>query len=214
MFEIVNHHSIVKLSYTGWYCKHRLQRALQFFILLPAQDQAMLVNSQERMICERRVRKEHSGIVETPMPNIHVAVDPTNLLNWYCMIYGLDDPQYRGGEYIFNIKLSPRYPFEPPDFFFLTPNGRFELNRKLCFSNSSYHKETWSPIWTVRTIILGFLSFFLENVSKGLGHMATTADVKREFAQGSIAFNEANLSEIVAMIRTQNNLLSPSASLP
>ena len=27
------------------------------------------------------------------------------------------------------------------------PNGRFELNKKICLSISSYHPENWKPTW-------------------------------------------------------------------
>lgn len=172
----------------------------------------MLVTSQERGICNRRVNKEHRELMDNPPPNVRIAVDPNNILNWYCMFYDLTDPHYREGEYIFNIKLSARYPFEPPDFIFLTPNGRFELHKKLCFSNSSHHKETWSPIWTIRTILLGFLSFFLESASKGIGHLSVTADVKRDFALASRAHNEEHLRDIMAMIRAQNPSCPPPSA--
>jgi ubiquitin-conjugating enzyme E2 J2 len=103
------------------------------------------------MICVRRVKKEYASIIATPVPNIKVSLDgeisseKTNHLDWFCMIYDLEDERFANGEYIFNIRLSARYPFEPPDFYFITPNGRFALNSKLCFTNSSYHKECWSP---------------------------------------------------------------------
>eukprot|EP01039_Chlorochromonas_danica_P009542 gene9542-10547_t len=174
----------------------------------------MLVTAREQGICRRRVSKELKELQENPVPNIQIAVDPQDILNWYCLIYGLSDAHYLHGEYIFNIKLSPRYPFEPPDFIFLTPNGRFELQRKLCFSNSSHHKETWSPIWTIRTILLGFLSFFLENSSTGLGHLSTAVDVKRQLAAASKAYNEDHLASILEMIRSQNPPLPTSFSPP
>ena len=139
----------------------------------------MLVNSQEAAICKRRLKKEFEGLESNPVPNIKIKlkgiIDEYSEdvhLNWYCLLHDLSDP-FSDGEYIFHIKLSGRYPFEPPDFLFLTPNGRFTLNTKLCFSNSSHHKETWSPIWTMRTILLGFLSFFLDNDSNGIGHIHT-----------------------------------------
>jgi ubiquitin-conjugating enzyme E2 J2 len=167
---------------------------------------APLVTSQEAMLCRRRVMKEYEDLMTTKIPHVHIAKDENNHLDWYCLIHGLDDP-YLDGEFIFKIQLSPRYPLAPPDFYFLTPNGRFELNKKLCFSNSSYHGETWSPIWTIRTIVLGFLSFFLEESSKGVGHLSTTKEVKRGFATSSKAHNETHLASVLAMIRTQNNLL-------
>ncbi len=104
------------------------------------------------------------------------------------------------------IQLSPRYPLAPPDFYFLTPNGRFEINKKLCFSNSSFHGETWSPIWNIRTIVLGFLSFFLEEDTKGVGHLITAKEVKEEYARTSKHYNDANLAAKLAMIKVQNHI--------
>ncbi|CDO70699.1 hypothetical protein BN946_scf184798.g14 [Trametes cinnabarina] len=42
----------------------------------------------------------------------------------------------------------------------LTPNGRFELNTKICISFTNYHEELWQPAWGVRTAIIGLQGFF------------------------------------------------------
>jgi ubiquitin-conjugating enzyme E2 J2 len=148
-------------------------------------------------VCQKRINKEYTDLIENPLPNIKICHDINDILNWYCLIYDLTDEEYLGGQYIFNIKLSLKYPFEPPDFFFLTPNGRFDINKKLCFSNSSYHKESWSPMWTIKTIILGFLSFFLEKSSSGIGHIKTTSELKTVLASESIKYNKDNLTKIL-----------------
>jgi ubiquitin-protein ligase len=143
----------------------------------------------------KKIMKDYQDIITEPITNVKVTCNESNLYNLYCIIYGLDD-EYSGGEYIFNIKLSANHPMEPPDFYFLTPNGRFEINKKLCFSNSSYHLESWSPMWNLRTIILGFLSFFLEKESKGVGHISSTKDIKISYAIKSKEYNLSKLAEI------------------
>ena len=150
-------------------------------------------------VCERRLIKEFGELVDMPLPNIKITHNPDNILDWYCMIYGLEEPGFVGGEYIFNIRMSPNYPFDPPEFYFLTPNGRFDINKKLCFSNSSYHKESWSPMWTIKTIILGFLSFFLEKTSSGIGHLTTDVSEKISYALKSIEYNTTNLSKLLIL---------------
>jgi len=139
--------------------------------------------------------------MESPLPNVKVGLDKTDILNWYCLVNGLEDPRFQGGQYIFHIRLSPRYPFEPPDFFVLTPNGRFDVNKKLCFSNSSYHPTSWSPIWNLRTIILGLLSFFLEDSSSGVGHITTTIEAKQNLAQQSVEYNQKHHARIMSLIQ-------------
>lgn len=159
-----------------------------------------MISAQETALCQRRLAKELADIRTNPITNIRVACDPNDNLSWYCLIHNLSEDGYVGGEYIFHIMLSARYPFEPPDFLFITPNGRFEVNKKLCFTNSSHHKETWSPIWTIRTIILGFLSFFLETKSTGIGHLSSTLEEKRLFAERSVAYNRDRHANILAML--------------
>jgi ubiquitin-protein ligase len=172
---------------------------------------APLVTPHEAMVCAKRVRKEYEDLREevhiSPLPNLLIAMDPKDHLKWYVLIHSLTEPCFQNGEYLFHVALSPRYPFSPPDFYFFTPNGRFEISRKLCFSNSSYHAEMWSPIWKIKTIIMGFLSFFLDKTSKGLGHIQNVSDEKkRTYAEESKRYNENHHSDILQLIRQQNDI--------
>jgi ubiquitin-protein ligase len=152
--------------------------------------------SDPTLLCIKRITKEYNDIYTHPIPNIKLYTKEDNLLNLYCLIYDLTEDEYKNGEYIFNIKISPNYPFKPPSFIFLTPNGRFDTNTALCFSNSSFHIDTWSPMWNIKTIILGFLSFFLEKKSIGIGHINSDINIKKEYATQSINFNKINYSNI------------------
>jgi len=158
--------------------------------------------TKEKELCQRRIKVEAADLMKDPIPNVQVAVDKgANNLDWYCLISNLTDENYIGGEYILKIKLSPRYPLEPPDFFFLTPSGRFKVDTKLCFSNSSYHKETWSPIWKLRTIVMGFLSIFLENGSSGIGHLISTPEEMKDFAAKSKLYNQTHLKKVMDLFK-------------
>jgi ubiquitin-conjugating enzyme E2 J2 len=52
-------------------------------------------------------------------------------------------------------------PEQPPAVLMLTPSGRFEINKKICMSMSDFHPETWNPMWSVSTILVGLLSFMV-----------------------------------------------------
>ena len=85
----------------------------------------MLVHEREAKICKKRVTKEYEAIKANPLPNVQCSLtgcleSASGPLNWYCMLTDLGN-EFEGGEYLFHIKLSARYPFEPPDFLFLTP---------------------------------------------------------------------------------------------
>ncbi|KAF8321654.1 UBC-like protein [Clavulina sp. PMI_390] len=83
-----------------------------------------------------------------------------DLFDWHCTIRGPPDSEFAGGLYHARITLPPEYPFKAPSIMLLTPNGRFELNKKICISFTSYHEDLWQPSWGVRTAIIGLQSFF------------------------------------------------------
>lgn len=43
------------------------------------------------------------------------------------------------------IYLSNEYPIKPPNLYFTTPNGRFEINTKICLNITKFHPESWNP---------------------------------------------------------------------
>jgi hypothetical protein len=40
---------------------------------------------------------------------------------------------------LLRMQLPSEYPFKPPEVYMLTPSGRFEINKKICLSISSFH---------------------------------------------------------------------------
>jgi len=83
-----------------------------------------------------------------------------DIFEWHCTIRGPAGTEFEGGLYHLRILLPAEYPFRPPSLMVLTPNGRFELNTKICISFTNYHEELWQPAWGVRTAILGIQGFF------------------------------------------------------
>jgi ubiquitin-protein ligase len=115
---------------------------------------------------------------------------------WYVKICNLSD-EYVGGEYILKIHFTEKYPFEPPSYYMLTPSGRFQINQKICLSNSGYHADTWSPLWGINQIIMGIISFFYERESHGISHISNSSVAERaKYASDSIKYNHENLKSI------------------
>lgn len=71
-----------------------------------------------------------------------------NLFEWHFTIRGSRDTAYDNGIYHGRIILPADYPMKPPNLILLTPNGRFETNKKICLSISGHHPETWLPSWS------------------------------------------------------------------
>jgi hypothetical protein len=51
--------------------------------------------------------------------------------------------EYQGGEYIVELWAPIDYPFGPPVFYFKTPNGVYECDKKVCISTGEFHKENY-----------------------------------------------------------------------
>lgn len=69
---------------------------------------------------------------------------------------------------------------KPCDIIFITPNGRFLTNKKICLSFTSYHPESWAN-WNIEGMLIGLISFFVTN-ERTTGSMISTKKEKRKYA--------------------------------
>lgn len=123
----------------------------------------------------------------TPSPHFHASpIDDSNLFEWHFTILGPPPPSsFANGIYHGRIVLPPTYPLRPPSFRFLTPSGRFEVNREICLSISGHHEESWQPAWGIRTALIAIRSF-MDGEAKGqVGGLDVSAEVRKEWARKS-----------------------------
>eukprot|EP01023_Acetabularia_acetabulum_P022690 TRINITY_DN2229_c0_g1_i4.p2 TRINITY_DN2229_c0_g1~~TRINITY_DN2229_c0_g1_i4.p2 ORF type:complete len:270 (-),score=48.21 TRINITY_DN2229_c0_g1_i4:803-1612(-) len=93
-----------------------------------------------------------------------------NIFEWFFVIRGPVDSEFEGGFYHGRIILPAEYPFKPPSFIMLSPNGRFEVGKKICLSISEKHPEEWQPSWSLRTALTALIAFL---PTPGKGAMAS-----------------------------------------
>lgn len=145
-------------------------------------------------LCKKRLKKDIEILKKEPYEYADSRPDPDNPLLWYFILKGIKDSEYDNGYFLGKIIHSPEYPMEPPNFYMLTPNGRFEINKKLCVSISGYHKDEWSPIWNMRNIIIGLTSFFYEDANSangiGIGKLNYSITEKKILSEQSIDYNK------------------------
>lgn len=108
----------------------------------------------------KRIMQEARELANDPCTDYSGAPLEDDIFEWHCTVRGPAGTEFEGGLYHFRILLPAEYPFRPPSIMMLTPNGRFELNTKICISFTSYHEELWQPAWGVRTAIIGLQGFF------------------------------------------------------
>jgi len=137
---------------------------------------------------QKRLTKEYVAMQREPPPFVWAVPDEKNILTWNFIIRGHPDSPFAGGEYHGVLLFPSEYPFKPPGIKMLTPSGRFQPDKKICFSMSDFHPGTWNPAWSVATILTGLLSFTLSD-EMTTGSVNSSDAHKRAFAARSHSWN-------------------------
>lgn len=74
---------------------------------------------------------------------------------------------------------------KPPSIILLTPNGRFEVNKKICLSISGHHPESWQPSWSIRTALLAIIAFMPTEGLGAIGSLDYTEEERIKLARQS-----------------------------
>uniref|UniRef100_A0A1I7ZES4 UBIQUITIN_CONJUGAT_2 domain-containing protein n=1 Tax=Steinernema glaseri TaxID=37863 RepID=A0A1I7ZES4_9BILA len=108
-----------------------------------------------------------------------------NLFEWHFTIRGPPDSDFDGGIYHGRIIFPAEYPMKPPTVILLTPNGRFELHKRICLSISGFHPESWQPSWSIRTALLALVGFMPTDGTGAVGSLSYPAEERQKLAQES-----------------------------
>jgi ubiquitin-protein ligase len=154
------------------------------------------------IIQKKRLANEVKLLSQQPLHYCSAYPDESNPLIWYFLLKGQKGTDYHtgqeggGGEYIGKIVHSPKYPAEPPDYYMLTPSGRYNVGTKICLTNSSYHKGDWSSTWNILSILIAFYSIWLDDKEHGISHITDTPANRKKMAADSITYNLKNNASI------------------
>ncbi|KAG9325178.1 hypothetical protein KVV02_002032 [Mortierella alpina] len=130
----------------------------------------------------KRIMQEARELVREPSTDFSANPLETDIFEWHFTIRGPEETEFEGGLYHGRILLPNNYPFAPPSLMFLTPNGRFELHKKVCLSITGYHPEYWQPAWGIRTVLVAVMGF-LPTQSKGaIGGLDTSVTARKTLA--------------------------------
>eukprot|EP01028_Stygiella_incarcerata_P009206 TRINITY_DN432_c0_g1_i3.p1 TRINITY_DN432_c0_g1~~TRINITY_DN432_c0_g1_i3.p1 ORF type:complete len:250 (+),score=46.23 TRINITY_DN432_c0_g1_i3:100-849(+) len=171
----------------------------------------------------RRIQRELKEITESPVPDFEAHPLEDNLFEWHFTFRGQEDSDFRGGLYHGRIQFPAEYPMKPPSFFMVTPNGRFEVEQRLCLSNSDFHPESWQPSWSVRTALIALRAYMLERDVGAIGALDFPPDVRKDLARKSVTHvcpkckipNCDLLSPLVSSgDGAKNEPLTPTSSCP
>ena len=120
-----------------------------------------------------------------------VVLNEDDILDWHFLIHGREGTPYKDGVYHGRLVFPPTFPFGPPKILFLTPNGRFKVNERICFSLSDFHPEEWKPAYSVTAVLRGVYDYMHETTDT-IGSIVATDSERRRLARDSMIYNRNN----------------------
>jgi len=180
----------------------------------------------------RRIKKEYKDVVEMGIcydwvkgrlitsstttrdsGDVHlIVIGPlaTNLRHWHFSFRGVKNSLYESGIYHGRILLPKDYPTSPPRVQLLTPSGRFKPFADICLSASAFHPESWTPQWTVLSLVHGLRLHMLTNPQE-IGGVVSSADDTLEHARRSLSWKCAWIVGNTKIIVDHRSLLEQGA---
>ncbi len=131
----------------------------------------------------KRLEKEK---IENQKPGEYFFVQPleNDMFTWHFTIKGIPGSNYENGLYHGHFLLPKDYPLNPPDIYFQNKNGRFEPVKKICLNITGYHKEAWSPIWSLKKMMEAICAYFVVD-EWGIGAVVMTPAERKAIAKTS-----------------------------
>ncbi|KAJ8315744.1 hypothetical protein KUTeg_007894 [Tegillarca granosa] len=149
----------------------------------------------------KRLMKEAQELRE-PTEQYHAQPLEDNLFEWHFTIRGPGETEFEEGIYHGRIILPPEYPMKPPSIILLTPNGRFEVFKKICLSISGHHPESWQPSWSIRTALLAIIGFMPSHGGGAIGSLDYPSDERKRLAKRSLEWKCSTCGNV-------HNILKP-----
>jgi len=163
-----------------------------------------------KVLTIRRLKGELKNLEKNREAYYQVVQDKKDQLRFYFLLRGDNDSIYKGGHYIGKIVLPDSYPTNPGDFYMLTPSGRFRTETKICLTNSGYHKDMWSPMWNIKNMVIGFVSVFLSDDTKGISHIKDSPSERKQMAINSMKYNMTHYKDICMLF---DQFVKPNGTL-
>ncbi|GAA5922467.1 hypothetical protein JCM3775_005739 [Rhodotorula graminis] len=141
--------------------------------------------TRQRSAGVRRLLQEAQELEHDDCADYAAQPLENDIFQWHFTLRGAEGSDYQGGVYHGKLVLPSDYPFKPPEVYMLTPSGRFEVNKKICLSISSFHPETWQPSWGIRTALLAIMAFFGTEPKGAVGSLDAPPVERRRLALAS-----------------------------
>lgn len=164
-------------------------------------------------ITMKRINGDFKLFEKTDPQYFDIFPNKNNILEIYFLMWGRPGTPYEGGAYVGKIVHNPEYPCKAPDYYVLTPNGRFDVNKKICLTNSAFHQADWAPAaWNLVSILEGFSSVWHSEIKEdkvGISHLHVPVSTIKNMASESVKYNMTLLASIYTQFPKVNSGYNP-----
>jgi hypothetical protein len=147
--------------------------------------------------------------IRNPESSVIFTMSSTNPKLWYILIRNIGGfhDEYQNGEFLFSLEATDKFPFSPPRFHALTPNGVYEKDQICCISIGQYHVDQYPSAMGMRGFAIDGLANGLINhknllESGGINLIRTTESQKKAFAKESRQFNWKTYPEQMKLLES------------
>src|ERR1700753_4150528 len=94
------------------------------------------------------IRAQYKKAISTPDEYVKYIISDDDISTWYVLLGGMDgnENEFMQGEFLVRIKLPINYPYSPPEFYFMTPQGVYDVEKKVCISIGEYHSDNYRAV--------------------------------------------------------------------
>ena len=101
--------------------------------------------------------------------------------------------------------IDKSFPYTPPEFYAMTPQGLYDIEQKVCISIGEYHKDQYRAALGMsgfaNQLVSGLIGW--QTMGSGISIIKTTAQVKGAMAENSVDYNVLKHKEIRDEINRQ-----------
>ncbi|ELP90052.1 ubiquitin-conjugating enzyme E2 J1, putative [Entamoeba invadens IP1] len=136
----------------------------------------------------KRLQREYNHFFKNAPNDISIHLVESSVFECHFSFKGSPDTEFAEGIYHGKFIFPYDYPKNPPEVYFLTPSGRFVVNQKICLSMTSFHPETWTPTWTISSMLEAIRAFMSTPASGAVGAIDAPIEVRKQHAKNSLMF--------------------------
>ena len=140
----------------------------------------------------------------TPEPWIKFAMKSDDAMTWYVLLHNFegDNGEFLHGQYLVRVEAGNEFPYKPPKFYFMTPNGVYDVEKEVCISIGQYHPDQYRAALGmsgfVKQLVSGMIGW--QSLGPGISIVTTSAERKRQLAAESAEYNAQFNAKIIADI--------------